>query len=196
MLGILVATLVEFIEAKGGAVRRAQLCEAAGFAPGEKIRFDTEYDDRLWQRLYQGALAGLAADDPARPPPAAVEREYAFFAGEWLARRFPGMLDGVGSARDLLLRQPRIHNTLGRAHRSAATRQRVASKFSVEEQGDALVVTYTSPNDMPGFYRSLVEWVGLQFRERIAVDHGERRDAGRTVHVFRLRFLGPLQEGA
>ena len=196
MLGILVATLVEFIEAKGGAVRRAQICERAGFAPGEKIRFDTEYDDHLWQRLYRAALAGLAEDDPTRPSPSALEREYAFFAGEWLARRFPGMLDGVGSARDLLLRQPRIHNTLGRAHRSAATRQRVESKFNVEEQGDALVVTYTSPNDMPGFYLSLVEWVGFKFHERIAVDHSERRESGRTVHVFRLRFLGRLQEGA
>lgn len=118
MLGILVTTLVEFIEAKAGAVRRAQLCERAGLAPGEKVRFDTEYDDGLWQRLYRTALAGLADDDPARPSTSALEREYAFFAGEWLVRRFPGMLDGVTSARDVLLRQPRIHNTLeiGRAH--------------------------------------------------------------------------------
>lgn len=190
MLGSLVVTLVDFVESKVGAVRRAQLCELAGFAAGEAIRLDVEYDDALWQRLYEAVLTHLARESTPPLTRAAVEREYAFFAGEWLARKFPGMLHGVGSARDLLRRQPLIHNTMGRAHRSPATMKRVNDKFVVAEHGAELVVTYSSPNNLPGLYRALVEWVGLKFQERIEVVHSEQAGAGPPVHVFRLRFLG------
>lgn len=188
MLGILVASLVDFLESKGGTALRDRVCARAGMAAGEKVRLDLEYEDAFWQRLYAAALTHMTETGEAARSPAEVEREYAFFAGEWLLKRFPGLLHGITSARDMLRRQPLIHNTLGRAHRSPATIRRVDGKFRIQESGDELIVTYSSPNNHPTLYRALVDWVAFKFQERIDITHREERGTGQPVHVFRLRF--------
>lgn len=192
MLGILLASLVDFLEAKGGSALRDRVCAQVGMALGEKIRLDMEYEDSFWQRLYAAALSHAAGTGASAKPLAEVEREYAFFAGEWLVNRFPGLIHGATSAREILRRQPLIHNTLGRAHRSRATLQRVDGKFRIQERGEDLLVTYSSPNNHPGLYRALVDWVAFKFQERIDVTQKEERGTGQSVHIFHLRFLGKL----
>lgn len=190
MLGVLVASLVEFVQAKGGAALCAQLWEQAGLPVDQPVRLDVEYEDARWQSLYAAAVSHVAALGPGRQTPAEAEREYAFFAGEWLVSKFPGLIQGATSARAVLQRQPLIHNTMGRAHRNLATRRRVDSKFHIAEQGDDLVVTYSSPNDHARLYRDLVDWVAFKFQERIDVTHTEQAGPAQPVHVFHLRFLG------
>jgi hypothetical protein len=183
MVGLIHECLFGFLTRNFGPEAVVAVKRAAGVDPELGYRIDTVYDDAQWRRLYSAAIDFAAADA------AAFERAFARYSGEDLVVRFPGFLRGVRSARDLIERQPIIHNSIA-ASMVEGSRREIRDKFSITAKADETVVHYSSSNLLCGFYKGLAEWVSEHMSERIEIHepHCQRRGAPSCeIHV---RYLG------
>ncbi len=167
MVGLICDLLLNFVERNCGAGAVAEVRRRAGIPEERVFRMDTVYEDEEFQRLFAATAerVGLAGD--------ALEASFARYAGEDLKLRFPGFWAGATSTREMLLRQPRIHNAMTSSARDTTMRARILDKFRVTPAPDGVVLQYSSPNQLCVFYRHMVGWLAEQFGEVAETD--ERR---------------------
>lgn len=182
MIGIIHEILLDFVRKNLGDDAVTELRKRAGVEE-KQFRLDTDYDDAEWRRLV-GAAIELAGGDSD-----GVQKAFAHYAGEDLVLRFPGFFKGAKSARDMIKRQPVIHNNLATGL-SEEARRRVADKFELEEKGDSLVMHYRSPNQLCAVYIGLAEWVAEHFGEKLEVKHERCLKKGADECEIELRFPG------
>lgn len=184
MIGLIPHLLTEYLRREGGeeALRRA--LAAAGLPEDHRFHFDRPFDDAIWRRLFESAAAQLVR------APAALNYHFGQFAAEQLLARFPGFFVDVTDVRSALLRQVKIHDLLARTIHDPEARAIVAQKFSVVEDGAALVIRYRSPNDHLEFYRGILDRLAEHMRERVRLSVDDRRTGAGADYLLRLAFLG------
>ncbi|HEU4538248.1 MAG TPA: heme NO-binding domain-containing protein, partial [Polyangiaceae bacterium] len=132
MIGLIPKLLVDFVTREGGEGAAERALAGAGVDPGRHYRLDSPYDDGEVQRLWGACVAALGLS------PGEFERRFAVHFGEDARRRWPAWFRMSASAREFLLRQPVIHNSLATGLHDPAERRRVADKFRIEALADAL----------------------------------------------------------
>jgi hypothetical protein len=193
MVGIIHECLFGFLARNFGPDSVAAVKRAAGLDPELGFRIDTVYDDGEWRRLY-GAAIELAARQGGHDA-AAFERAFARYSGEDLLVRFPGFLHGVRSARDLIERQPVIHNSIA-ASMVEGSRRGIRDKFAIVTKPDETVVHYSSSNLLCGFYKALAEWVAEHMSERVEIHEPHCQRGGAPACEIHVRYLGKLESAA
>lgn len=182
MIGLIPKLLVDFVGQTAGAEAARRALEAAGSAPGRHYRLDSPYDDGEVRRLWAASVSELGL------PRAEFERRFAAFFGEDARRRWPAWFRMSANARELLLRQPTIHNSLATGLRDPAERRAVADKFRLEALPDAVVVHYRSPHQLCGLYAELARWVIAQYGERASVEEVACQSRGAPECEIHVRW--------
>jgi hypothetical protein len=182
MVGLINELVLSFVEKNYGAGAALDVRRRAGVPAGAAYRVDTVYPDEEFQRIFAAARAqsGLGEED--------FERALARYAGDYLLLRFPGFWTGASGAREMILRQPRIHQAIASSARETALRRGINDKFRVEATPDGAVVHYVSPNRLCGFYRGFAGWIAERFGEELEVDEPRCQKRGAGACEIHLRF--------
>ena len=183
MIGLIQKLLLDMVQDIGGAQAVQEVKRRTGLAPDFEYRLDTDYDNEEAQRLLDNACAVLG-----------VDRDTAFghYARHFLRdalERFPTFFRLSANARELLARQPAIHNMLASGLRDPDKRRRVNDKFALDNPADGpLVVHYRSPKAWCGLYFALAREVGHHYGEAVRIEVLQCRKRGDGECVFRLDF--------
>lgn len=180
MVGLIQKVLHDLALQRGGAQAVARIYEAAGVPPDRNFRIDTVYPDDEWQRLL------VAACEVLQLGPEAFENAYAEQFGSDALRRWPAWFKMSRSARELLERQPIIHNTFATGVRDPDARRDIRDKFRLEQRPDELVTHYRSPNELCGLYKALARWVLRHYGESATIDEPlclKRGDPECEIHI-------------
>lgn len=183
MIGLIQKILLDMVRESGGPEAAQEVKRRAGLAAGFDYRIDTDYDDDEARRLLDNACAVLGVSQSE-----AFEHYARYFLRD-VTERFPTFLRISGNARELLARQPAIHNMLASGLRDAEKRDRINDKFAVRDvPGQPLEVRYQSPNRWCGLYIALAREVGRHYGERVDIEVAQCRLRGDEACLFRLRF--------
>jgi Haem-NO-binding len=184
MIGLIPKLLVDFVEREGDAGAARRTLEAAGVPPERHYRLDSPYDDGEVGRLWSACVSELGLT------PGEFEARYAVFFGEDAKQRWPAWFRMSANAREFLLRQPTIHNSLATGLHDPEERRAVADKFHIEAPPGGLVVHYRSPHQLCGLYIALARWVLDQYGERATVDEVACRRRGAPECEIHVRWEG------
>lgn len=163
MIGLVHVILFGLIEEAAGPEAPGAVRDLAGIPPEKTFHLDSVYDDEEWRRLL-----GAACEYLELTPAQAVEAYARYFLRD-SQRRFPRWWEMSRTAKELLLRQPVIHNCFASGLRDPAARRMVEDKFSVEDLGASLLVRYASPNRHCALYMVLARLVLEHYGERAEV---------------------------
>lgn len=182
MIGIIHTLLFEYVQDHWGEHIHQQLCQRVGIQQPD-FHMNIYYPDTQWKTSLGHAIAlcGMSEDD--------FVWGFGRYSGEALVRMFSGFVHGASSVRDMITRQPRIHNTLASSF-STDERRQISDKFHLEEHPNHTVMHYISPNQLCTFYRSLATWSAEKFHEVIQISEPrcmKRGDAECEIHI---RYLG------
>lgn len=182
MIGIINSLLFDYVEARYGKERQLEIKRDLGMSEDETFRIDTYYSDDEWQKFYARTveLLGENADK--------FEWDFGRYSGEKLVAQFPTFVRGCNSARDMIVRQPKIHYAIGNSVTDPAKRDVVNRKFNLEELDGQIVMHYVSHNHMCTFYRSLATWVGEHFGETVLIDEPHCQKRGDHECEIHLRY--------
>lgn len=183
MIGLINRLLFDYVESKWGAGMCEQIRTETGVKHAE-FRMDVYYPDTEWQAVYTKAieLSKMSQDE--------MEWEFGIFSGNALTSQFSGFMAGATSAREMITRQPRIHNTLAMAFHDSAERAKINEKFHLEEFPDHTVMHYSSANKLCVFYRSLAQWVADHYGENIEITETKCMKRGDEECEIHIRYLG------
>lgn len=184
MIGVIPNILVEFVTQNWGREMVERIHKEAGIDHTD-YHINVYYPEDVWKSLYDKTTELVPMDRE--------EFEWAFgrYSGEYLKRQFGGFMKGATHARDMITRQPRIHNTLAMSFHDSDTRDAINQKFRLEEFGDHTVMHYGSSNHMCTYYRALAEWVAEQYGTPITIEEPlcmKRGDHECEIHV---KYLTP-----
>ncbi len=164
MIGVINSLLLDYVKQKYGESMLQELV-AHPVVPGDhQFRIDTYYSDSDWEELYHKAVNMVGIDREE------FEWDFGYFCGDALVNQFPGFVKGCTGARDMITRQPKIHNAISHSLADHDAQKIVNNKFMLEEQGDKIIMHYVSVNHMCTFYRSLATWVGEHFNEQLSIN--------------------------
>lgn len=183
MIGFVHHVLFEFLQKEFGDDKLAEIKSRAGLSSEQEFRFDKVYSNQEWQRILSCVLetTGLSTEE--------AENAFGDYCAVEFPKKFPGFLKGVTSAREHLLRQPTIHNTMSAAL-SEQDRENVQNKFRVEDLQDELVVHYQSENHHCTLYKRIAQRVFEMYNENGEIWETmcmKKGDAKCEIHV---RFFG------
>lgn len=180
MVGLIQKNLIDLVQQEGGAEAVAEVKRRAGVPLDRTFRIDTVYSDSEWQRLLAAALDVLSMSE------AQLLDAYAeVFCRDALAR-FPTWFQMSRNSRELLERQPMIHNCFASGVRDPEARRAVTDKFELEKRPEELIVHYRSPNGLCGLYEALARWFARYYGERADIWQAQclhRGDAECEIHV-------------
>jgi hypothetical protein len=184
LIGVIPNILVDMVQQNWGREMVERIHAEAGIDHTD-YHLDVYYPEEEWERLYAKTIELVDMDRD--------EFEWAFgrYSGEYLKRQFGGFMKGANHARDMITRQPRIHNTLAMSFRDTGTRDAINQKFRLEEFEDHTVMHYNSPNHLCTYYRALADWVAEQYETPIEIEEPlcmKRGDHECEIHV---RYLAP-----
>lgn len=184
MIGVIHQLFFGFVEKNFGADAAAEVKRRARLPENHEYRMDTVYPDDEWQRILAAAveLSGLDAEK--------AELAFARYCGEELSVKMAGFFKGCTSTRELLKRQPSIHNMMAGSLRDEAARQQVTDKFRIEEADGETITRYVSSNRHCTLYRGLAEWVSEYYKERIEVREPRCQKRGDPECEIRVKYLG------
>jgi hypothetical protein len=184
MIGVINSLLFEFVEEKWGADQLQLLNVELGFQPDFRFRQHRVYDDAEWGRIYEKTIAFLGQDRDQ------FEWEFGFFSGDKLITLHHNLVADCQSARDVILRQPRIHHGIADAVANPKEHQGIIRKFRLEENGSTVIMHYRSPNQMCTFYRSLATFVAQYHGETVTIDELRCMKRGDDECELHLDFSG------
>lgn len=182
MIGWVHNVLMTMLDQVGGIELRHAVLQSCGMPADCEFRIDRNYPDEECRALLGAAvtLTGMS------------EAEFhESYARAFLARSeelFPAFFGGLTSSRQMLMRQPAIHRTIGAGLRAPAEREEVAQKFSVIEDGPDLRVIYRSANMFCSLYRVLAHMLADRWGEEIVVETTSCRKRGARACQFRLSW--------
>lgn len=163
MIGVINSLLFDYVEDRHGAQKLTDLKAHLALPADYSFRLDTYYGDDDWQDVYAKTITFVGGEREA------LEWDFGYFCGFALAKQFPTFVKGCTCARDLIVRQPKIHNAIGNSITDPSKRQIINQKFTLEERDGKIVMHYVSPNHLCTFYRSLATWAGEQFGETLTI---------------------------
>lgn len=184
MIGVINSLLFEFIEEKWGADQLKALNVELGLQPDFRFRQHRVYDDAEWGRIYEKTIAFLDQDRDQ------FEWEFGFFSGDKLITLHHNLVADCKSARDVILRQPRIHHGIADAVANPKEHQGITRKFRLEENGSTVIMHYRSPNQMCTFYRSLATFVAQHYGETVTIEEPCCMKHGADECEIHLDFSG------
>ncbi|MDH5492076.1 MAG: heme NO-binding domain-containing protein [Myxococcales bacterium] len=153
MIGLIHKVLFGAVEALGGEQAVAAVRERAGVSPEQEFRLNATYDDTECGRLF--AATGEVLD----LGPEEVIEIYADAFLQDSRDRWPMWFKMSQNSKELLQRQPQIHNSLAAGLKNDEERRRIADKFQIDI-GDRVIVThYRSSNHLCKLYMALVRRV-------------------------------------
>lgn len=183
MIGIINKLLFDFVEQNWGTEMRARLHTESQVSQTD-FRMDVYYTDLEWQQQLATAIHLTGMDKEA------LVWAFGRYSGEVLTRQFSGFITGVTTAREVITRQPRIHNTLALSFADKTHQKTINEKFHLDELPDRTVVHYVSPNQLCAFYRSLAQWVADLFNEDIEIIEPKCMHRGDHECEIHVRYLG------
>jgi hypothetical protein len=184
MIGVINALLFEFVEEKWGADKLQSLNVELGFQPDFRFRQHRVYDDAEWASVYEKTIAFLEQDREQ------FEWEFGFFSGEKLITLHHALVADCKTARDVILRQPRIHHGIADAVANPKEHQGITRKFRLEENDSTVIMHYRSANHMCTFYRSLATFVAQYFGETVTINEPGCMKHGADECEIHLDFSG------
>lgn len=183
MIGVINKLLFDFIEQNWGEEMSLRLKKESE-TPHTDFRMDVYYPDAEWQKQLAAAVKLTGMDSES------LVWAFGRYSGEVLTRQFSGFISGATSARDVITRQPRIHNTLALSFADKTHQKTINEKFRLDELADRTVVHYVSPNQLCAFYRSLAQWVADLFGEEIEIIEPKCMHRGDHECEIHVRYLG------
>lgn len=147
MIGYIHRLLFALIESTGGVEALVEIKLHAGVPEDRYFAMNRVYCDEEWQRLLGATceVLGLSQDE--------AEEAFAdYFCKEALVR-WPVWFQTSTTARDLLGKQPAIHNRFASGLRDPEQRALVEEKFRLDTSDEKLVVHYVSAKRLCGFYK-------------------------------------------
>ncbi|MCU0466080.1 MAG: heme NO-binding domain-containing protein [Anaerolineae bacterium] len=183
MIGMIDRLLFEFVHDHWGSEAEAKM-RAATATEGQDFRGDVYYPDTQWKTNLKAAMDITQLDEEA------LIWAFGHYSGVALTSMYSGFITGAMTARDIITRQPRIHNTLASSFNTEAERQKVNEKFRLEEFANHTVMHYQSSNQLCTFYRSLAQWVADHFNETIEVTEPNCLKRGDHECEIHIRYLG------
>lgn len=188
MIGVIPHLLFDFVEKNWGAEGLQELKARARMAADKTIRLDTYYPEEEWQRLFEAAVALTHLQ------PEYLEQAFGRYCVEDLVLRFPGFFEGAVCARDMIRRQPLIHNFIAASVQDPVSRRAVLDKFRLEETPDETIVHYVSPNRLCDFYRGLAQGAAERFGEVLTITETRCMKRGDEECELHVRYA-PAQAG-
>lgn len=164
MVGLIQRLLLELVQQELGDDGLKRVLAQAGIPSDREFRIDTSYSDEEFQRLLQATMSQTGLDQDQ------LEKRYASYFLADAQRRWPMWFKMSGSAREFLLRQPKIHNGFASSMKNEEDRSRINDKFHFEEHPHHLVVHYRSPNHLCGLFKYLVMEVLELYGETACID--------------------------
>lgn len=183
MIGLIHRTLFDLVSSVGGPQAREEIKRRAGVPLEQHFSIGDVYPDEQWQALFAATCEVLQL-----PPGEAEEKFAEAFLADAL-RRWPVWFQMARSARDLMERQPVIHNSLATGVQDPAARKAVQDKFRVERREGELLTHYCSPNRLCGLYIALVQRVLAYYRENATVEELQCMKHGAAECIIRTRWI-------
>ena len=149
MVGLIQKLLLDMIESTATIDAVLEVKRRAGVPPDKEYSISKTYADEEWQRLL------AATCDVLKITPEQAEEAFAEFFYKDALKRWPTWFQISKNARELLERQPRIHNGFATSMQKSEERQAINDKFHLETFNKELVVHYCSPNRLCGLYKAL-----------------------------------------
>lgn len=190
MIGLIQKVLLDMVEGEGGPELVTVVREAAGVPPERVFRIGVPYDDAECRRLMAAASEHLGLyGEPL------FDRYAEYFFRDAQAR-FPQWFAMCPSARDLLERQPVIHNCFAAGLQSHSQRRSVNDKFRTlpVAADNELHIEYRSPNHLSALYAALARWVLRHYGERAHVviePHADSSPAEERATI-RVAWMHPV----
>lgn len=181
MIGVINRLLFDFLDTRWGREVSDQVKARAGVPVDTQYHMDKYYEEADWQHLFKSAIDVTGTDAET------FEWDFGQYCGAGLPGQFAGFMMGVDNTRDMLIRQPRIHNTISMSLGNPEHRARVNSKFTLEQHADRTIMHYASSNRMCTFYRSLATYMGHYFGDHIEVTEHQCMKNGNDaceIHVI------------
>jgi hypothetical protein len=182
MLGLIPKVLLELVASSAGAEAVAEVRRRAAVSPDKHFGLGELYDDAEWQRIFNAVCEVLNIS------PAQAEQQ---FADHFLAdalKRWPGWFEISSNARELMERQPIIHNSLATSVHDRQARNSINDKFLVQKHEGGLITRYRSPNRLCGLYMALVRRLLTHYGESATVEETQCMKQGATECVILTRW--------
>ena len=182
MIGLIPRVLLDLITAAGGPTAAAEVRRRAGVSPEKRLAMSDIYDDAQWRRLFAATCEVLNVSQSQAED---------LFAEHFLAdalKRWPVWFQMSASARQLLERQPSIHNSLAAGLHDPRVRKSTADKFRIEKRDRELIAHYRSPNELCGLYKALARRVLTHYGERATVEETQCMKEGAGECVIHIRW--------
>jgi hypothetical protein len=180
VVGLIQKVLFDLVDVVGPAGAADEIKRRAGIPTDRTYRIDVVYPDEEWRRLLAAASEVLAI------PRAELMDAYAEHFYRDAIKRWPAWWRTSKGARELLERQPVIHNCFAAGVQDPELRQNINDKFVVERAPNELVVHYRSPNRLCDLYLALAKRVLDHYREQATLAQPrclERGDAECELRV-------------
>ncbi|MCA9253415.1 MAG: heme NO-binding domain-containing protein [Phycisphaerae bacterium] len=164
MVGLIHKILFNMLESTAEPEVALEIRRRAEVPADKEFHINEVYDDEEWQRLFAATISVLNLTQEQ------VEEVYAEHFIKDGQERWPVWFTMAKTAREFLIRQPKIHNGFATSQQDPVLRSAIDDKFHVEERDDELVVHYQSPNKLCGLYKSLATKVLNLYQEDAQVD--------------------------
>lgn len=153
MVGLMPNVLTRLILATAGKDQLAEIRRRAGIPVERKYDLNKVYPDEEWQRFYDATRCVLDLSHHQ-----AEEACAEFFCRDAL-ERWSVWFTMSRNSREMLVRQPAIHNTFSTGLQNPRDRAAMMDKFRLVETTDGLTTFYCSPNRLCGLYMALARWI-------------------------------------
>jgi hypothetical protein len=184
VIGVIPSLLLNFVDQNWGTEVVQQIKSDTGLPADFVFHMHIYYDDEQWRTLWNNTVKTVHMDSDT------LEWEFGYYSGEALTTQFSGFMSGITSARQMIVRQPRIHNSLSMSIADPEHRKSVNEKFYLEEMPDTTIMHYASPNRMCVFYKSLAYYVAEAFNEDIEIEEHACMKHGAEECTMHIHYLG------
>lgn len=185
MVGLIHRMLLELLDELIGADAVGVILQRAKIAKDTEFRIDTNYSDEQFRTLLTCVIeeTGLGRD--------ALEKRFATHFLQDAKARWPMWFKMSSTAREFLLRQPKIHNGFASSMSSEADRTLINDKFHVDENAAAITVHYKSPNQLCGLYKALAQEVLDDYGEQAEITESLCLKNGDSECCIKVEWSAP-----
>lgn len=180
MVGLIHQILMDLLRSQGGDDLVEDVVRIAKGTQPPLYRINASYPDEEWQRLVQATCQRLDVT---------LEQVEDLFAEAFLQdalRRWPTWFQMSSNSREMLIRQPAIHNSLSAGVADQDARRKIQDKFHVEEHDLGITTHYQSPNQLCGLYKALARRVIDHYGDQARLNETQcmrKGDAECTIHI-------------
>lgn len=164
MVGLIHKILFGFLESTEEPEVAHEIRRRAGVPLDKEFHINEVYDDCEWQRLFAATIEVLDITQEQ------AEEAYADHFLKDGKERWPVWFKMAKTAREFLVRQPKIHNGFATSQQDPVLRSAIDDKFDVEERDEEIIVRYKSPNQHCGLYKALARGVLKLYGEEATIE--------------------------